>query len=64
MFTVQAAEMPPLTLIVCPVILEAAGEHKKTARGAMSLGVTSPNRAFFVTFSKSFLLNSPAITRS
>jgi len=38
-----AAEMPPLTLIACPVNRAAAGLHKNTASAAMSSAVGTPS---------------------
>jgi hypothetical protein len=40
---VYAAEMPPLTLIACPVSRAAAGLAKKTAKPAMSSAVGTPS---------------------
>ena len=38
-----AAEMPPLTLIACPVNRAVAGLHKNTASAAMSSAVGTPS---------------------
>jgi 1,4-dihydroxy-2-naphthoyl-CoA synthase len=38
-----AAEMPPLTLIACPVNLAAAALHKNTASAAISSAVGTPS---------------------
>ena len=37
-----AAEMPPLTLIACPVNRAAAGPHRNTVSAAMSSAVGTP----------------------
>ena len=58
------AEIPPVMLMACPVILAAADEARKTASPASSSLLTTPSAAIFSALAKSRPANGSAITLS
>ena len=59
--TAHSAEMPPVMLIACPVILAAAGEARKTASAASSSLATTPSAACFAALANIFPQNGSAM---
>jgi hypothetical protein len=50
----QEADIPPFTLIACPVIFAAPGPARKTTSGAMSAGSTTPSFALASALANNF----------
>ena len=57
-----SAEMPPVMLMACPLILAAAEEARKTASPASFSLLTTPSEAIFSALAKSRPANGSAIT--